>query len=283
MIRDSGLTCLQQAGLRCSKAPSIVHFSAGREFSQQKYSFVATVVRPVCHLFGYRHRERNASGLASGPEVGSGPEGGGMPLEITHEDFMTPEQVLALKEYCRKNAQDPALDGRKNPVRDWAILHVALDTGLRVSEICSLRIRDCMLDHGNASLIVRHGKGNRKRGVKIGSALRQHLLEFLAWKEKNGESTAGRAPLFVSARTGGPLTRSAVYRIFKAVAEEIGLPKRFSIHSCRHTYASLLYRASDYNIRLVQKQLGHRSIQTTQIYADVLNEDAMIAVDRLPQ
>ncbi len=206
-----------------------------------------------------------------------------MPLEITHEDFMTPEQVLALKEYCRKNAQDPALDGRKNPVRDWAILHVALDTGLRVSEICSLRIRDCMLDHGNASLIVRHGKGNRKRGVKIGSALRQHLLEFLAWKEKNGESTAGRAPLFVSSRTGGPLTRSAVYRIFKAVAEEIGLPKRFSIHSCRHTYASLLYRASDYNIRLVQKQLGHRSIQTTQIYADVLNEDAMIAVDRLPQ
>ncbi len=206
-----------------------------------------------------------------------------MPLEITHEDFMTPQQTLALKEHCRRKVQDPVPDERKHPVRDWAILHLALDAGLRVSEICSLRIRDLILDSDNASLIVRHGKGNKKRGVKIGNALRIHLAEFLAWKEEKGESTAGRASLFVSSRAGGPLTRSAVYRIFKANAEEIGLPKRFSIHSCRHTYASLLYRASDFNIRLVQKQLGHRSIQTTQIYADVLNEDAVIAVDRLPQ
>jgi len=206
-----------------------------------------------------------------------------MPLEITHEDFITPSQTLALKEHCRRKAQIPVADGRKHPVRDWAILHIALDAGLRVSEICSLRIRDLILDSENASLIVRHGKGNKKRGVKIGNALRIHLTKFLSWKEENEESTAGRAPLFVSSRAGGPLTRSAVYRIFKANAEEISLPKRFSIHSCRHTYASLLYRASDFNIRLVQKQLGHHSIQTTQIYADVLNEDAMIAVDRLPQ
>ena len=74
-----------------------------------------------------------------------------------------------------------------------------------------------------------------------------------------------------------------VYRIFRKHADAVGIPKRFSIHSCRHTYASLLYRASDFNLRLVQKQLGHRSIQTTQIYADVLNEDAVIAVERLPQ
>ena len=45
----------------------------------------------------------------------------------------------------------------------------------------------------------------------------------------------------------------------------------------------MLYRASNYNLRLVQKQLGHRSIQTTQIYADILSEDAVVAVERLPQ
>lgn len=205
-----------------------------------------------------------------------------MPLEITHEDFLTPKQALALKSYCRDHAATAEQQGNKRPVRDWAILHVALDSGLRVSEICALRIRDVILDHDHASLIVRDGKGGKKRGVRMGSALRQHLADFIEWKEITDESVSGRAPLFVSSRKG-PLTRTAVYRIFRKYADAVGIPKRFSIHSCRHTYASLLYRASDFNLRLVQKQLGHRSIQTTQIYADVLNEDAVLAVDSLPQ
>jgi integrase/recombinase XerD len=129
---------------------------------------------------------------------------------------------------------------------------------------------------------VRNGKGDKKRGVRIGSPLREHIGRFIAWKDEKGESTGPRAPLFVSAR-GGPLTRTAVYRIFRRLADEVGIPRRFSIHSCRHTYASMLYRASNYNLRLVQKQLGHRSIQTTQIYADVLSEDAVVAVENLPQ
>ncbi len=205
-----------------------------------------------------------------------------MPLEITQEDFLTPTQALALKSHCRACADAALRDGKKRPVRDWAILHVALDAGLRVSEICDLRIRDVILEQDHASLIVRDGKGGKKRGVRMGSALRQHLVDFIAWKETVGESVSGRAPLFVSSRKG-PLTRTAIYRIFRNQADAVDIPKRFSIHSCRHTYASLLYRASDFNLRLVQKQLGHRSIQTTQIYADVLSEDAVVAVENLPQ
>ncbi len=205
-----------------------------------------------------------------------------MPLEVTHEDFLTPDQVIALKEFCRARAEEAVVDGREHPIRDWAILHVALDAGLRVSEICALEIRDVILDAHHASLIVRCGKGEKKRGVRVGSSLRDHLAAFIAWKERVGESTGGRAPLFVSSRRG-PLTRTAIYRIFRNQAEAVGIPKRFSIHSCRHTYASMLYRASNFNLRLVQKQLGHRSIQTTQIYADVLSEDAAVAVESLPQ
>ncbi len=205
-----------------------------------------------------------------------------MPLDITHEDFLTPNQVLALKSYCRDRAEQALAANRKRPVRDWAILHVALDSGLRVSEICDLQIRDVILDRDHASLIVRDGKGGKKRGVRMGSALMQHLAEYIDWKAAMGEAVSGRAPLFVSSRQG-PLTRTAVYRIFRKHADAVDIPKRFSIHSCRHTYASLLYRASDFNLRLVQKQLGHRSIQTTQIYADVLNEDAIVAVENLPQ
>lgn len=205
-----------------------------------------------------------------------------MPLDVTHEDFLTPDQVAALKTYCRRRAESPRGDGREHPVRDWAILHLALDAGLRVSEICALTLRDLVLDRGHASVIVRHGKGDKKRGVRIGTALREHLEAFLEWKSGAGESVSSTAPLFVSGR-GGPLTRTAVYRIFRNCADAVGIPARFSIHSCRHTYASMLYRASGYNLRLVQKQLGHRSIQTTQIYADILSEDALVAVENLPQ
>ncbi|MBU0596295.1 site-specific integrase [Candidatus Bipolaricaulota bacterium] len=205
-----------------------------------------------------------------------------MPLEITHEDFLTPDQINDLKTRCRDLSSTPAADRRSHEVRDWAILHVALDAGLRVSEICSLQLRDVILDRTHASLIVRDGKGHKKRGVRMGMALRDHLDQFIEWKESLGEPISGRAPLFVSARSG-PLTRSAVYRIFRKNADAVGIPSRFSIHSCRHTYASMLYRASEFNLRLVQKQLGHRSIQTTQIYADVLNEDAVVALEKLPQ
>jgi len=205
-----------------------------------------------------------------------------MPLDVTHEDFLTPEQVQRLKDRCRALADATSVDGRKKPVRDWAILHVALDAGLRVSEICALQIRDVILDGAHSSLIVRDGKGHRKRGVRIGTALRAHLASFVEWKAAAAEPISPRSPLFLSAR-GGHLTRTAVYRLFRQHATAVGIPKRFSIHSCRHTYASMLYRASGFNLRLVQKQLGHRSIQTTQIYADVLNEDAVLAVERLPQ
>jgi site-specific recombinase XerD len=205
-----------------------------------------------------------------------------VPLEVTQEDFLAPTEVAALKNHCRRRAENGSRDRRERPVRDWAILHAALDSGLRVSEICALKVRDVILDRHHASLIVRSGKGDRKRGVRVGSALRDHLAQFIAWKERVGESAAPHAPLFVSSR-GGALTRTAVYRIFRNNARAVGIASRFSIHSCRHTYASMLYRASNYNLRLVQKQLGHRSIQTTQIYADVLSEDAATAVDNLPQ
>ncbi len=202
-----------------------------------------------------------------------------MPLEITQEDFLSPEDMRRLKELCRQKVEEK----KSNAVRNWAIIHVALDGGLRVSEICDLEMGDLVLAGSHSSIIVRSGKGDKKRGVKIGAALRDHLTEFISWKQQVGEEISEGCKLFLSARTKLGLTRSAVYRVFKQVAAECELPKRFSIHSCRHTYASMLYRASDYNIRLVQKQLGHSSIQTTQVYADVLDEDTTVAVNKLPQ
>jgi len=207
-----------------------------------------------------------------------------MSLELTQEDFMTEQQIKRLKDTLRRGAREGKEKGNYVAVRDWCILHIALDAGLRVSEICDLKIGDLLIDQGNSSIIVRSGKGDKKRGVSIGSELRSHLKSYMEWKEEHGEPTGDDDLLFLSpSGKSDKLSRQAVYHAFKRWADRADLPERFSIHSCRHTYASMLYKSSDYNLRLVQSQLGHSSIQTTQVYADVLNKDAKKAVNDLPQ
>lgn len=207
-----------------------------------------------------------------------------MSLELTQEDFMTEPQIKRLKDTLRGAAREGKEKGNYVAVRDWCILHIALDAGLRVSEICDLKIGDLLIDQGNSSIIVRSGKGDKKRGVSIGSELRSHLKDYIDWKKERGEPTGDDDLLFLSpSGKSDKLSRQAVYHAFKRWAKRADLPERFSIHSCRHSYASMLYKSSDYNLRLVQSQLGHSSIQTTQVYADVLNKDAEKAVNDLPQ
>jgi len=76
------------------------------------------------------------------------------------------------------------------------------------------------------------------------------------------------------------ISRRTVQRVFERIAKKAGITGH-SFHHLRHTYASHLYRASNYNLRLVQKQLGHSSIKTTQVYADVFDEDLNQALAKL--
>jgi len=77
------------------------------------------------------------------------------------------------------------------------------------------------------------------------------------------------------------MTRSAIQKVFKKMAMKSRLPEHYSIHSLRHTYATNLYKASGYNLRLVQKQLGHTNINTTTVYSDVISKDLDAAIEKL--
>jgi site-specific recombinase XerD len=77
------------------------------------------------------------------------------------------------------------------------------------------------------------------------------------------------------------MTTRAIEKAFKRTAARAGLSSHYSIHGLRHTYACELYRASGYNLRLVQKQLGHSHIGTTQVYADVVEPDMQRALQKL--
>lgn len=198
---------------------------------------------------------------------------------LTREKFLDERETRALRTTLRDKALAARARGLKAPVRDWGMIDTALSAGLRVSELAALQVGDLAVGHGQAEILVRNGKGGKTRLVKIGPDLKAHLREFLAWKAALGEPLAQDAPLFASERARAYTTRG-IQKRFEKACQDAGVARR-GVHACRHTYASELYRASGYNLRLVQKQLGHASITVTQVYADTFAPEVEAAVRAL--
>lgn len=194
--------------------------------------------------------------------------------------FLTESEVRRLKALLEKRKVEALLKNCKTGVKDWIVINLALFTGLRVMEIAALKHRDLMIEKGNSSLLVRNGKNGQSRFVRFGPSLNDFLLEYIEWKKNVYESTWPEAPLIFSSNTGMAMTIRGIQKIFERNAKRAGI-EGHSIHHLRHTYASYLYKASNYNLRLVQKQLGHSSIKTTEVYAHVLRPDLDRAVSNL--
>ncbi|MCX5831364.1 MAG: site-specific integrase [Deltaproteobacteria bacterium] len=189
---------------------------------------------------------------------------------ITRDKFMSIKEKNKLLRCCKNGASADLSGQRKTWVNRYMLIHLALNSGLRVSEIAYLKIMDVRLS-GKENYLIVHGKGGRKRDVYLDDEIVTHLKSYIEIKKKVWqEPIDALAPLF-SGRAGNHYTTTALEISFKKAAEKAGLPKYYSIHSSRHTYATLLLAKSK-NIRFVQKQLGHASIAMTSLYADVLPE-----------
>ena len=193
--------------------------------------------------------------------------------------YLTTEELVRLRRHAEARALQAKEGGAVTVVRSWALLDTLLSSGLRASEIACLRVGDCLLDYGWASLVVRQGKGDKQREVFIPQELKTHLKAFLPWKKSQGEDVSNDAPVFTGQR--GPLTRNGVWRVVKGLMAAVGLDPRYVTHTCRHSYPTHLYRASGADLEIVQEKLGHASIKTTTIYARVTKEDKARAADAL--
>jgi len=153
-------------------------------------------------------------------------------------------------------------------LRDRAMLEVLYGTGLRVSELIGLKISDVNLEAGFLRTV---GKGQRERMVPLGRKAIEALREYLAHSRpillKKG---AGTPTLFLNAR-GRALTRQGFWKILKDYARKVGIIKKLSPHSLRHSFASHLLEGGA-DLRSVQILLGHADIATTQIYTHVTRE-----------
>jgi len=192
--------------------------------------------------------------------------------------YMTAPEVTELRRTIESKAQGDLEHGRTTWPRFWMALDLALGAGLRVSEIAGLRIGNLYLNSGESRMRVL-GKGQKVRDVFISNGLTKHLSDYLLWKRLMGESMEPEAVVLVSSHRKPYSTRTLQYA-FKMCLRVAGLPNYYSIHACRHSYGTLLYRNTK-NLRLVQKQLGHSSITTSTVYADVTAEEAVAAANGL--
>ncbi len=146
-------------------------------------------------------------------------------------------------------------------VRDQAMLELLYATGIRVSELVSLRIHQVDLE-GNYLTV--QGKGGKVRVVPFGRWAREKLLRYL--REVRPKFLRGRAsPLLFLTRSGKALTRQAFWKLIRRYALAAGIEKKVTPHTLRHSFATHLLEGGA-DLRSVQSMLGHSDISTTQIY-----------------
>jgi integrase/recombinase XerC len=153
-------------------------------------------------------------------------------------------------------------------VRDHAILEMLYASGLRVSELAGLDLSDVDRAAGTVRVL---GKGNKERVVPFGGGAAGALEAYLA--ERGG----GPGPLFRNAR-GGRLGVRSIHTIVRRRARAVGIGRRVSPHTLRHTFATHLLDAGA-DLRLIQELLGHQRLSTTQRYTHVTTDQLMRVYD----
>ena len=182
-------------------------------------------------------------------------------------------KFLSLEEVDRLLAQPDTSTPRG--LRDKALIEVLYATGLRVSELVSLKTNNLHLDEGYLTCV---GKGSKERIVPIGQEAADWLNKYIAQGRRallNGSSPW----LFVNARDGGPLSRVGFWKVLKEYGIKAGVSRELSPHVLRHSFAThLLERGAD--LRAIQVMLGHADLSTTQIYTHVLEARLRAVYDR---
>ena len=184
-------------------------------------------------------------------------------------------RYLAVDEVDRLIAQ-PSVETPRG-LRDRALIELLYATGMRVSELVSLRPSDINLE---ASYLTCTGKGGKQRIVPIGEEAADWVRKYVRQSRPALLGKRSSPRLFVNARGGGPgLTRVGFWKILKGYARQAGLSRTLSPHMLRHSFAThLLERGAD--LRAIQMMLGHADLSTTQIYTHVLEQRMRNVYDR---
>ena len=199
---------------------------------------------------------------------------------LDERKFLPLEQVRRIRAFCQRRKREALKSGEFLPIREWFMVELGLNTGLRVQEIADLKCGDLFISALEGSVIVRKGKGRKRRPVWISEPFKKDCQFFLRWKHHLGYSVENEAAVFTSEH-GRPVTKRTLQESFKSIARDAGLPAYYSIHCLRHTYATHLLKASGNNFKLIKEQLGHSSIEVSEIYAGLIGSEVKKALGKM--
>ncbi len=165
-----------------------------------------------------------------------------------------------------------------NRERDYCILTLFLNCGMRLSELCGINLSDIRSD--NTLRIL--GKGNKERMVYLNDACIDAINNYMAVRPNDNIIATDRNALFIS-RNGRRISNKTVQHIVKVNLEKAGLGGQgFSTHKLRHTAATLMYQHGNVDIRVLKDILGHSNLGTTQIYTHISDTQIKNAIDSNP-
>ena len=190
------------------------------------------------------------------------------------EDIHTPQRSSTLPTFLTEEEMERLLFApdvnTEVGIRDRAMIEVMYAAGLRVSEMCSLRISDVDID---VAIVTCHGKGSKQRRIPIGKSAVHWLQRYIAVRERGGDDN----PILFLNR-GRALTRQVAWAIIKSHAAKAQVPD-ISPHTLRHSFGThLMQHGAD--SRSVQAMLGHADISTTEIYTHMTDLHMRKAYDR---
>ena len=200
------------------------------------------------------YRKDDPAELLEGPKIGFR-----LPEVLTVEEI---DRIIDMVDMSKNEGQ-----------RNRAMLETLYSCGLRVSELCNLKLSDLYFDEG---FIKVEGKGSKQRLVPISQ---RAIQEIKWWLEDRigGKIKEGYEDYVFLARWGKNISRIMVFHLIKELAEKAGIKKTISPHTFRHSFAThLLQNGAD--LRVIQQLLGHEDLATTEIYTHLNVQDLRQAV-----
>ena len=166
-----------------------------------------------------------------------------------------------------------------NSTRNFAIITLFLNCGMRLSELVNINIKDIDFSENKLNVI---GKGNKERTIYLNKACINAINAYLADRPREGVKFDSRDALFLSEQRRR-ISNITVQYVVKEEMRIAGIDaNKYSVHKLRHTAATLMYKYGNVDIRALQELLGHESISTTEIYTHVDNEQIRSAVENNP-
>ena len=202
-------------------------------------------------------------------------------------NLKTPKKDKRLPKYLslddsKKLLEVASDEDNRNYERDFAIITLFLNCGMRLSELVGINSKDIDFNECKLNVI---GKGNKERTIYLNNACMKALSDYLRVRPTEGikhDKKHSEKALFLSERKERISNRTVQYIVSKELTKAGLDTNKYSVHKLRHTAATLMYQYGQVDIRALQELLGHESIATTEIYTHVNNDQIRSAVEKNP-